>query len=907
MPRKKLFINAVGMVEFGGGESIPTVLRYQSDQPPLIGAEALMYLDDPEGINEDFKIDIGKVKPGQAVTTRAHFLCGDDIRRSANHLTKDFLDQMVDRTREYLAKQDMDLAKHVLVSEPLSFHASSDTGWIENYRGNIRRILGASFEGIEFIPEPFAVYQYYRYGVRHSLVAQERKHCALVIDFGGGTFDASVVETTQIGDISKSGKHARPLGAHSKAVGGFEVNRQFAKALLNSTYAQALDKEKLKKGFENYYRWRDNELEIETLNFPNQTFLRWLGKFLRQVETTKISLAKQITDWRLDVGLPGIVRLDVPENPFSIDSNVIPLRVSAEMMRDIFVNEIWNRRLKGCVRSALSHAKKELNGRPLDIVLLSGGSANLRWLETLVLRDFLDELSSAHIVSLRESYQEVVAKGLAIECARRGFEPNSEFTDVTYNPLFLVLNPDNTTEQIKRFRLLDGPSGVRKPTVDGELLASAESLDINDEQELAWKVRLDRPPKHHLEYFFIRGSTDINDIENRYNVVQERLATPAGIHFDSAIKVKLKIREDGTCTPTFVYHSDRGGQPADVVTGCPFCIDLVSANQRASRDAYIGVDFGTSTSGISYVDWKQIEIFESRGRQEIWLNLNELIDLPTPVAVPLKALLGSTRIEDQWRLSMDALEAFLCFSAFVCWAEAGAADNASMPKCFNPNWKRSAGPLKKLLTDLVDSKAQGNFLGVFRKKLTKDIRNELNRVIQQLDDEKHQKQAPGTCDAKPLLEKLGNICKEASTGWVFGYFEDVRQSGFQQKFQGTLRVASGTPPFHQAIAFSGPSSFSENQAIFANPANGDVLIMTPLMFWHRPSPIATWQNCMVFDGIDRNNRINFKRVGVTECLSIEGAGEYGDLELLVRELCEGRSRAVRISGCEFVVDQDSDL
>jgi len=80
MPRKKLFINAVGMVGFGGGESIPTVLRYQSDQPPLIGTEALVCRDDPEDINEDFKIDLGKAKPGNGIGIRAqsrdldHFL-----------------------------------------------------------------------------------------------------------------------------------------------------------------------------------------------------------------------------------------------------------------------------------------------------------------------------------------------------------------------------------------------------------------------------------------------------------------------------------------------------------------------------------------------------------------------------------------------------------------------------------------------------------------------------------------------------------------------------------------------------------------------------------------------------------------------------------------------------------------
>ncbi len=75
----------------------------------------------------------------------------------------------------------------------------------------MRRILTSSFDEIDFLPEPFAVFQYYRYGIRHPLVAQQIKHAALVLDFGGGTFDVSLIETTNQGDISAGGRNAKPL------------------------------------------------------------------------------------------------------------------------------------------------------------------------------------------------------------------------------------------------------------------------------------------------------------------------------------------------------------------------------------------------------------------------------------------------------------------------------------------------------------------------------------------------------------------------------------------------------------------------------------------------------------------------------------------------------------------------
>ena len=51
------------------------------------------------------------------------------------------------------------------------------------------------------------------------------------------------------------------------------------------------------------------------------------------------------------------------------------------------------------------------------LVLLSGGSSNLQWIKSLIQRDFSDQFDGAHILGLHGKFQEIVAKGLAIECA----------------------------------------------------------------------------------------------------------------------------------------------------------------------------------------------------------------------------------------------------------------------------------------------------------------------------------------------------------------------------------------------------------------------------------------------------------------------------------------------------------
>src|SRR5437762_8666076 len=105
-----------------------------------------------------------------------------------------------------LEARDLKRDANILVAEPLAMQDELvDENWVANYRTNIRRILeGKGFENVDFLPEPFAVYQYYRYGEKHPLVAERKKHHALVIDFGGGTFDVCVIATTKEGDINIS-------------------------------------------------------------------------------------------------------------------------------------------------------------------------------------------------------------------------------------------------------------------------------------------------------------------------------------------------------------------------------------------------------------------------------------------------------------------------------------------------------------------------------------------------------------------------------------------------------------------------------------------------------------------------------------------------------------------------------
>lgn len=225
MAEKEMFINAVQMVEVDGEWNIPTALLYKPDGTILVGNIALAEASDLKLVNEDFKIDLGRYAPG--VQSKRRYATAASSEKSAVQLADDFLYEVQKIAKQWLLSHGITECKNIVVAEPLSMHTEEvSPEWLANYRSTLRRLLEGktifSTTGVtvRFIPEPFAAFQYYRHGIRHPLVAQHSQMNALVIDFGGGTCDVCIIETTKEGDISGGGRNKRPLAGKSLPVGG---------------------------------------------------------------------------------------------------------------------------------------------------------------------------------------------------------------------------------------------------------------------------------------------------------------------------------------------------------------------------------------------------------------------------------------------------------------------------------------------------------------------------------------------------------------------------------------------------------------------------------------------------------------------------------------------------------------
>lgn len=249
--KKDIFITAVQLTLIDGARTVPTAVYYD-DGNPVIGHEALDHPALTEHLRDDFKIELGMKDPIALASKRTR--SDGTPLRSPIGTAKDFCDGVLSKLAIELERHGEPYPKRILIAEPLSLGGGEKTtdSWLANYRAALRRILYGRFEEIDFMPEPFAVFQYYRYGLKHALIAQKQKHIALVMDFGGGTFDVSVIETTAEGDISQGGRHSRPLSASSIPVGGFYVNKLIASDVLFEAIDKKADKAGVRKAINRF-------------------------------------------------------------------------------------------------------------------------------------------------------------------------------------------------------------------------------------------------------------------------------------------------------------------------------------------------------------------------------------------------------------------------------------------------------------------------------------------------------------------------------------------------------------------------------------------------------------------------------------------------------------------------------
>lgn len=863
--KRDLFVNSIGMVPVADRYVVPTAVWYSKDGFK-VGDEAYFAAVEAREVFDNFKILLGEQEHG--ATNPKSVKLSDGKYHSIHSVASDYMRYLVDQAEAWIDSRGLVKASRVIVAEPVAIHeqGAGRGDWLVNYRTHIRRILESRFSDVDFLPEPFAVFQYYRYGIKHPLVAEKKKHVALVLDFGGGTFDVSIIETTAAGDVSNSGRNSKPLAASSIAVGGFYFNRVIAEYVLLKQYAGAKVPSFIHEALRKFDEVRkDPRSRVEDLRDDYQNFHRHFSNMLFEVEKAKIAICSIITNWSLDYipARPIASTIRVPASPLSQSTEIHSIRIDETEIRKLFVENIWKRSLSSVITSALQRANGELSGQSISVVLLSGGSANLRWLRQLLLESMHKGLEDADVLELHENFQEIVGKGLAIECARKTFsDGDGDFKAVTYNRLCLVLNPDKRGEEVVKFRPvnLDGS----EQNTNGVLLPSASILRNRIDDPIKWKFKLNHPPRQRMDYHFMSSSFDPNDHANVHNVMDSNIVTPSNPSFDSALQVQLSVKADGTAQPTFIYRAAGPNIPEISVEGRPFFIDMTFGGAAGTSEAYLGVDFGTSNSSVSYVDKSSITVYTERAKDANWENINELINsLPYPIASPLSLYAASTASQELDLRGIAVIEGFLAFGAYVAYSEFTTMKGRSGSKLFKDFTQRSAGPLWGMLKNCLNKiRGKSYFSRGLEKLLDEPIYTEIDELVTAIGQVKHEK-ADRAPDYMRAIKLLGNIFRDYCGKIQFGYFEDVQKKSFSTLYQGKFRLAFGAhTPFVDVLNYEGRHTFSEDQCVLLCADTGSALLLEPLMFWFNGGhdSVNSVPDLFFYD-IEEKTGFSYKRVG----------------------------------------------
>lgn len=920
MAKKDLFIHTIQQVEVDAAKNIPTAVYYKTADTYMIGYEAHAATGDPLEINQDFKVDLGRhdtTLPKQ----NQRFPTANGEGKSAYVMTQDFITGVLHQVSYWLTMQHVEEAAHVLIAEPLAMHEEEDSRWLENYRRNLRQMLEGRTNSempnirpkeVSFLPEPFAVFQYYRYGINHPLMAQAAKHQALILDFGGGTFDVCVIETTKDGDISRSGRNSKPFGASSEPVGGFFVNRKLAEHLYRQHLISSARRNQFKQGLSLYGKWRRNELDLATTREDYRAFVLNFHRTSFELEAPKITLCKQVNDWTLDAPLSAKTMVRLPSDPFAESSPSKSVPFSATEMREVFTREVWEKRLRGTVDLCLKRAMQDLRGEPITLVLLSGGSANIGWLRTALFENFSHQLSSAQSLSLPD-FQEVVSKGLAVECARRFYTESGDFGSVVYNRLCLMLdvNKGETSSDCRPrpFKPLTAnlPNTSDQP---GVLLQSASAIRTFIDQPMRWRVgQVGAQPKK-LDYYFLRSSTDPEDLESRLNFEETTALAPSKCQFDQDLKVELIVREDGTAIPRFIYHTGRTESETVLTEGKPFALDVTLSASTPNAKAYIGFDFGTSNSSVSFVESRSVKEYERRRGEGSWRELGDLAyELPYPISDPLLAYLSETtnkeRLNNAGRQAFEAMLTLIFYAAIADYRwHRQQEGNIGKSRLFGQLSQRSAGPLWGSLRQLFTQQGFGKratFTSPAIDMFEGDTSTILNSFVDFVAQTKHDKSAIGSTDLHRPLHTLANICNRIFRKAQFGFFENLRAPMFSKTVAGQFRVAHGQTPFIKTCEVRIQKHVPQEIAYLFSAELKIALPLSPLVFWWQDPKAQMLDHgcCYVFDFAAKDNQsFSFKTVGRADQLTVsQGRGQMAMLaqELAAERIMDGPIEALEVS------------
>lgn len=408
---------------------------------------------------------------------------------------------------------------------------------------------------------------------------------------------------------------------------------------------------------------------------------------------------------------------------------------------------------------------------------------------------------------------------------------------------------------------------------------------------MRWRVHLDYAPRTSLNYYFLRSSFDPDHIQNLQNVEERTLFSPRNVNHDSELTLDLTVAKDGTAEPTFIYKLGRTQEETVLRKGRPFYLDMTTAESEQFSNAYLGLDFGTSNTSISYIDGASIQVFKKRSSEKYWSELSDLTSsLPYPLASSLAEYLCQT---DQVKLATKArefVESALTLAAYIAYVDHCQRLGRGQSKLFKGFTQRSAGPLWKLFQEcMLQAAGRRSISAGYSTLLDGDLMQEIDRAVTMVAEYKHGKQDDAAANVSRAVKILANVTQSVFQDAVFGYFQLVQKQRFGKSYEGLFRHAHGKPPFVDVSRYVGTLPFSDNETYLVDRATGKAVSLEPLILWAPCSRHKELENghCFMYDFTEKDGTYTFKAAGFPCTLNASPRGEFAELASQLAALSEG--------------------
>jgi len=450
--------------------------------------------------------------------------------------------------------------------------ATTETSqWTRLYKGSITDVFRKlGYPDPKFFPEPFAVFQYCSYqGIITDTGSAQN---VLIVDIGGGSSNISFIQTTKHGRLARGGGNHVPHAVRSIPMGGSTLDQQIA----------------------------------AHLNIPLSDRSRYL--VLNSISAAKEKLSKQLTrDSGWQSGRRHLEQITATIHT----GNGNTARMSAYDLLAVFEASFWPL-LREEIQSALAEVISKNLQNPVDkvhCVCFSGGTGQIRYLQSLYAKDLLDLRPVDQYLFLdATAYEKAVAYGLAIEAyanARHHQITPSRIAPYLLENVYLLLSHSDHDTIVQDF---DGALD-KNPSCYRILTASTSLADyIGKPHKIAAKLKQDSHSVHYRIVSCHKGTYEPINLLEKHITVSKKSDPPCGRRLHATISV-----DDTHFLNIDLNLAFQGAKGETRYTLAP--IDIHDLAGSIEGDIYFALDFGTSSTFASSINIKESELVPAQYEQ----------------------------------------------------------------------------------------------------------------------------------------------------------------------------------------------------------------------------------------------------------------------------------------------------